>query len=275
MPAPAFSAEYKRLFCFDCAHQGVFVGLPDTLSCMSTIKITTSQNIDIEYELAGIGERIVATILDNLIKFAYAFISMMIFTALHLSETWEWIYGIIVVVLPYAFYTLVSEIFMNGQTIGKRTMNIRVVSLEGAQATIGQYLIRWLFQPIDFYVSFYACAFLAVVLSNRSQRVGDMIAGTIVIKTVVPRTSFQQTILVPAVEAENYTVTFPEAANLTDPEMQLIRDVVFTVRRTGNTMLAYHAAEKIKQTIRVQSTLEPMDFLRVLIEDYHHVTSTL
>ena len=217
----------------------------------------------------------VATILDNLIKFAYVFIAMMLMSALRLPETGEWIYGICLVLLPYAFYTLASEIWMNGQTIGKRTMNIRVVSLDGGQASVGQYMIRWLFAPIDFYVSFYACAFLAVVLSERSQRLGDMIAGTILIKTVVPRTSFQQTVLAPPVGDENYLVTFPEAAQLTDPEMQLIRDVVLTVRRTGNTMLAYHAAEKIKQTIRVQSMLEPMDFLRVLMNDYYHITSTM
>lgn len=254
---------------------GGFCRFADTSSGMSTIKITTTQNIDIEYELAGVGERIVGFILDNLIKFAYVFISVMIFSALHLPETYEWIYIIVLVILPYAFYTLASEILMNGQTIGKRTMNIRVVSLDGGQATAGQYMIRWLFQLIDFHVSSCICAFLMVVLSDRSQRLGDMIAGTIVIKTVVPRSSFQQTVIAAPLQQENYTVTFPEAANLSDPEMQLIRDVVLTVRRTGNTQLAYHAAEKIKQTIRVQSTLEPMEFLRVLMQDYQHVTSTM
>lgn len=242
---------------------------------MSTIKITTTQNIDIEYELAGIGERIVGFILDNLIKAAYVFICLMIFSVLRLSDTFEWIYIIVLVVLPYAFYTLASEILMNGQTIGKRTMNIRVVSLDGGQATAGQYIIRWLFQLVDFHVTSCLCAFLTVALSSRSQRLGDMIAGTIVIRTVASRSSFQQTVVMPPVQQQNYTVTFPEAANLTDPEMQLIRDVVLAVRRTGNTQLAYHAAEKIKQTIRVQSTLEPMEFLRVLMQDYQYVTSTM
>ncbi|MBE7169958.1 MAG: RDD family protein [Williamsia sp.] len=243
---------------------------------MSSIKITTTQNIDIEYELAGIGERIVATILDSLIKAAYVFIAMMIFTRMHMSETGEWIYGIVLVVLPWSFYSLISEVFMNGQSLGKRTMNTRVVSVDGGQATVGQYIIRWLFLPIDFYFSFYACAFLTVVLSSRSQRLGDMIAGTIVIKTVIPRTNFQQTIVAPPpARPDDYVVTFPEAASLTDPEMQLIRDVVLAVRRTGNIQLAYHAAEKIKETIRVQSPLQPMDFLHVLMEDYQYLTSTM
>ena len=242
---------------------------------MSTIKITTSQNIDIEYELAGIGERMVAAILDILIKGAYVFITMLILISTHMPDTAAWIYAIVVVILPFAFYTLISEIFMNGQTIGKRTMHIRVVSLDGGQATVGQYMTRWLFQPIDFYITSFLCAFMAIVLSDRSQRVGDMIAGTIVINTVIPRTSFQQTVVAPPVMPDNYTVTFPEAAGLTDAEMQLIRDVVLTVRRTGNTGLAYQAAEKIKQTIGVQSPLEPMDFLRVLMNDYLYITSVM
>lgn len=242
---------------------------------MSTIKITTTQNIDIEYELAGIGERMVATILDLLIKGAYVFITLLIIFSTHMPDTTAWIYATVVIILPIAFYTLVSEIFMNGQTIGRRTMSTRVVSLDGGQATVGQYVTRWLFQPVDFYVTSFLCAFVAVVLSDRSQRVGDMIAGTIVIKTSIPRAGFHQTVIAQPVFPDNYTVTFSEAASLTDAEMQLIRDVVLTVQRTGNTGLAYQAAEKIKQTIRIQSSLEPMDFLYVLMNDYQYITATL
>lgn len=238
---------------------------------MSSIKITTTQNIDIEYELAGLGERIAGGILDNLIKYAYIFIVVMVFVSIHLTEVFQGIY-MVLLCLPYFFYSLASEILMNGQTLGKRIMNVKVVSLDGGQSSAGQYMIRWLFLPIDFYFTLYSCAILTVAFSTRNQRLGDMIAGTIVIKTTT-RATFQQTVFVPPVQTPGYTVTFSEAANLTDREMQLVKEVILLVRQNGNTAIAYQAAEKIKKTINVQSSLEPVNFLQILLEDYNYLTS--
>ena len=238
---------------------------------MSSIKITTSQNIDIEYELASLGERIAGAILDDLIKYAYIFLLVVMSVYTHFADTLEAVY-IIIIFLPYCFYTLASEIFMNGQTLGKRILNIRVVSLDGGQATTGQYVIRWLFMPIDFYFTFYSCAVLTVAFSTRHQRLGDMIAGTIVIKTT-PRVSFQQTVFVPPVQIPDYTVTFPEVVNLTDQEIQLVKEVILMVRTNGNHAIASQAAEKIKQTINVQSSLDPMSFLHTLLADYNYLAS--
>ncbi len=241
---------------------------------MSVIKITTSQNIDIEYELGGLGERVAATILDTLIKVAYLFITGLLLSAMHASDTVEGFFGIVVIFLPIAFYSLVSEILMNGQTVGKKVLNTKVVSLDGGQATTGQYILRWLFQPIDFYITIYSCAFLTVGFSDKSQRLGDMVAGTIVIRTIM-RTSLNQTLFVPPVQTYQHTVSFPEVATLSDKEMQLLKDVILSVNRTGNTLLAFHAAEKIKETLKVQTSLEPLHFLQVLLEDYNYLAISM
>src|ERR1700747_2522173 len=112
---------------------------------MQTINITTSQNIDIDYEIAGLCERIVARLIDYGI-----FILLFILAAIILgaSETVREspmpvfvlyiIYGVL-----YGFYDLVCEIFMNGQSIGKKVMKIRVISLDGSRPTISQFLLRW------------------------------------------------------------------------------------------------------------------------------------
>ena len=98
-----------------------------------------------------------------------------------------------------------------------------------------------------------------------------MVAGTAVIKTA-PRSSIHQTIYTPTPDL-NYTVSFPEVSILSDKDMQLVRDVLINVNRTGNSVLAYQAAEKIKNILRVQTNLEPYYFLQVLLADYNHITS--
>jgi uncharacterized RDD family membrane protein YckC len=242
---------------------------------MNTITITTSQNIDLEYDLASIGERILAWLVDVAVFVAYfILIAITISAVSNLGSFLDknpWI-GVFLSV-PFIFYNLVCDIWLNGQTIGKRVMKIKVISLNGEQATIGQYMIRWLFRVVDIYLFDALPAFICVIVSEKKQRIGDIVAGTTVIKTV-PRSSLQQTIYVPTPEI-NYTVSFPEVANLSDKDMQLVKEVIMSVNRTGNAVLAYQAAEKIKQTLHITTNLEPLYFLQVLLADYNHVTSKL
>ena len=99
-----------------------------------------------------------------------------------------------------------------------------------------------------------------------------MVAGTTVIKTE-PRVAFQDTLFVPT--QETYTVSFPEVVQLRDSDVQLIKEVQLNVHRSGNTMLAFHAAEKIKSLLGIQSQLEPVHFLNVVLADYNHLASKL
>ncbi len=139
---------------------------------MQTINITTSQNIDIDYEIAGLGERIVARLIDYAI-----FVLIFILAAIILgaSETVRespvpfFVLYIIYAAL-YGFYDLVCEIFMNGQSIGKRIMKIKVISLNGAQPSVGQYLLRWLFRIVDFLASCTGLVRLNCRCNNRKCR---------------------------------------------------------------------------------------------------------
>lgn len=241
---------------------------------MNSIRITTTQNIEIEYELANVGERILAWLIDIGIFLAYFFL-LGIVGAFQLAEAISGVEVLVILLLasPYIFYNLACDIFLNGQTIGKRVMKIKVISLNGEQPTIGQYILRWLFRIVDIYFFYALPAFIAVIVSDKKQRIGDMIAGTTVIRTQ-PRTNFQQTLYTPTPDL-NYTVSFPEVVNLTDKDMQLIKEVILNTNKSGNTVMAYHAAERIKQTLNVQTTLEPQYFLQVLLADYNHLTAKM
>lgn len=242
---------------------------------MNTISINTAQNIEVEYDVASLGDRIVARIIDLFIQGAYILAFVLIFFIG--SNSMGKNTGVIVIVfvfafLPVMFYDLVMEQFFNGQSIGKKVMKIKVISLDGAQPTFSQYLLRWLFRLVDFSLSGNLAAIICVAVSENKQRVGDMVAGTTLIKTV-PRTTLQHTLYVPTEDTPAYQPIYPEVINLTDPEVQLIKDVITNVNRTRNTTFAYQAAEKIKQALNIQSQQEPWAFLHQLLTDYNKIGS--
>jgi uncharacterized RDD family membrane protein YckC len=240
---------------------------------MNTIRINTTQNIELEYELANVGERIVAWLVDAVIFIAYFIAVFSVLSSISTIENFirnnPWL--TIFLMVPFVFYNLFCDVILNGQTIGKKVMKIKVVSLNGNQPTIGQYLIRWLFRMIDIYLFDALPAFICVIVSDRKQRIGDMVAGTTLIKTS-PRTVFQETIYVPTPEI-NYTVSFPEVVNLSDADIQLLREVLVHIQKTGNLYLAFPTAEKIKKLLNIQTNLESSHFLNVVIADYNYLTS--
>ena len=85
---------------------------------------------------------------------------------------------VVVFFLPVVFYDLISEILLDGQSVGKKVMGIKVVSLNGAQPSLGQYLLRWVFRIVDFSFSGSLVAVIMVAVTEKKQRLGDMLAGT-------------------------------------------------------------------------------------------------
>ncbi len=235
---------------------------------MQTVRITTSQNIDIDYELAGLGERIVASIIDFgiffllYILFIITGIGVSIGTGGTALIVLAVIYGI-----AYVFYDLVCEYFMNGQSVGKKVMKIKVVSLDGAQPRFSQYLLRWLFRIVDFGISMGAVALVVAAISEKVQRIGDLVAGTILIRTS-PRTKISHVAFMPA--AEGYEPTFASAAQLSEQDIELISEVINTYIKTGNSVVVYNMATRIKQHLGISTPPEMNDlkFLQTLGKDY-------
>ncbi len=239
---------------------------------MAVISITTTQNIELEYELASLGERIVATIIDLAILTGYSIIINLLlgFSGGIFNDAFSWTY--ILLFLPITFYNLLSEIFLNGQSVGKKVVGIKVISLKGNEALFGQYLIRWLFRFVDILMSFFVLATVMVAITEKHQRLGDLVAGTTLVKTKL-RTALQQTMYIP-VEELNYAVTYPEVINLTDRDMQLIKEVILNVQKTGNTILADQTMHKIETVLNLKtSNREPINFLYTVLRDYNYLAS--
>ncbi len=194
---------------------------------MQTIRVQTTQNVFIEYRPASIGDRILATLLDWAIMVAYVFTSYKII-AVYVATTesfFELNYvQYLVIFLPVYFYHLLCEIFLNGQSIGKRAMNIKVIKLDGTQPSIGNYLLRWLIRPIDITAFMGAAAIITISSNNRGQRLGDLAAGTSVVSTHRRERSLDT--ILPEVADENYTPVYPQAVNLSDRDMAIIREAL-------------------------------------------------
>ena len=241
---------------------------------METIRVNTSQNIDIDYEVAGLGERILARLIDIAIFIVlfFFFLIIMIISKAEKESKEIWIGFLIVIGILYTFYDLLCEIFMNGQSIGKRVLKIRVISLDGARATIGQYLLRWLFRIVDFGMTMNMGAIICVAVSENKQRIGDMVAGTTLIKTQT-RTRINQLTFIPPVE---YEPVFPQAIQLSDQDIALAQEVINNFIKSRNNMLVYNMAIQIQNHLNIKSAnMNEMVFLQTIIKDYHYLSSQI
>src|SRR5688572_25878030 len=139
---------------------------------MSTVQIRTAQNVIVEHNLATLGDRLLGVLLDGIIKIGYVIGMALIIFGVMENALNEITRGIIffILLLPMVFYSLLLETFLNGQTIGKKAMNTRVVKLDGSPAGFGSYFIRWILKLIDDGIIGIIC----IAATEYSQRLGDM-----------------------------------------------------------------------------------------------------
>lgn len=231
---------------------------------MPRISIETTQNVQVDYVLAGIGSRIQAFFLDLLVIAAYGIILLLVFSQLSITPPTALI---VVLSLPPFLYHLLCEIFLDGQSLGKRQMNIKVVKLDGSAPGIGAYLMRWLLRLVDIGMMSGAIAVLSIAISRNDQRLGDLAAGTTVVKQKAG-----QPLSVFSVE-EDHQPTYPEVVNLRDQDIDIIMRVIHTYRESGQTAPLTATAHKIQDLLNIQSDLRPLQFLYTVVRDYKHLTS--
>lgn len=236
---------------------------------MDNIRIQTTQNVDIEYEVASIGDRILATLLDYLFFIAYGLLILLIGSL----TNWGIFSSMAIVsllVLPVLLYDLLCEIFFQGKSFGKMIMKIKVVKVDGTQANFGAYLLRWLLRVIDTRLFGGAVALIAIVVNGKGQRVGDIAAGTTVIK-MKQKVQLSDTILNKIVP--DYTMVFPEVSRLSDNDIAIIKEVVQVYLRTHNYQAIEKLALKTKSTMGINIDLPHVQFLSTVIQDYSYLGS--
>jgi uncharacterized RDD family membrane protein YckC len=235
---------------------------------MQTIQVRTTQNVFIHYPVASVGDRILAYLLDQIIKIIYALAAGILLYNADIEIQWVWVS---ILGIPWLLYAVLFEIFMNGQTPGKRALNIKVIRLNGTPATIGDYILRWIFALIDFGILSGAIAVILITAGGKGQRLGDLVAGTSVIKLTEQKEITANEVFVAG--DVNYEPTFNQAIQLTEKDIEIIQRALEVNRDHGNPKPMLAVAEKIKAQLGIQTDLPPVKFLYVLIKDFNHLAS--
>src|SRR3569833_1188964 len=236
---------------------------------MEIITVHTAQNIDIDYEIGGLGERILARVIDYAIFLPFIFIAMILSAVL--AGQAMGIYAIAAYSL-FVFYDLICEVFFNGQSLGKRVMKIRVISLDGARPGFGQYLLRWLFRLVDFAITGGLGALISAAVTENGQRIGDLVAGTALIRSV-PRTQNKDVVYVKV--DDDYVPVFSQVSQLNDKDITLVHEVISTYYKAGNSTIVYTLAEKVKAVLGIAPPpqMNSLVFLQTLVKDYSYFAS--
>jgi len=150
------------------------------------IRIETPEHVVFEYELAGLVSRIMAATIDLIV---IGFIMLGLFLAVLAAvgglqdfAPWAIALGAIAAFLVIWGYPMFFEIFWKGQTPGKRSLGMRVIQEGGYSLTPQVVIVRNLLRFVDFLPGAYFLGLLVMMLNRRYKRVGDFVAGTIVIR---------------------------------------------------------------------------------------------
>lgn len=237
---------------------------------MQNLSIETGQNVIIKQEVANVGERIAAQLLDYVIIFSYFIVISVI-----LENIFHWSNGdvfLIFALIPVFFYSVLSETFMQGQSLGKKALKIKVVKIDGSQASIGSYIVRWLFRLVDVNIFYGLIAIITIAVNGRGQRLGDIVAKTSVIS--LKRTKkIDDTIYVEI--PDDYNLIYPEIDVLNDADIKTIKDVIKQYKKDvaspiGSSMLK-KTVEAIKKKTEIVTSEIPLKFLENVLKDYNHI----
>src|SRR3989442_15321306 len=157
---------------------------------LGRLEVETPDHVVLRYDLAGAGNRGFAAVLDFLIASLIAFTASMILLFLGTASSgglllFSGLAVIVTLVLIWGYFILLEWLW-NGQTIGKRAYKLRVINEDGSPARFTAVLIRNLLRLVDFLPAFYGVGVLVIVLSPKSQRLGDLAAGTYVVPAPRP-----------------------------------------------------------------------------------------
>ena len=163
-----------------------------------TLDIQTPENVAFGYQIAGIGSRFLASLLDTLIVGLLQIVILIVLTLVirmfdgsaFSGQISAWVYAIfgLVAAIFYWGYYVFFEMLWNGQSPGKRWVGLRVIRSDGTPITLSEALIRNLARLVDFLPAAYGIGVVTMFIDKQSRRLGDLAAGTLVVQDRAPIT---------------------------------------------------------------------------------------
>lgn len=247
----------------------------------NTVQFETPENVKVSYEIAGMGSRFLAWIEDQLIVFLALVIVFFVLLFTGASGSWLdgapksddpnefmwYIFGIITVVtsLGSFFYYYVSELFWRGQTIGKRHNNIRVVKANGYSLDMSSIALRNIFRVLDHF----PIMWLVPMMSSKSQRLGDMVAGTVCVKDEPSALGgLRETLLARPITERHFRVDVSALQRLRPQDLEAVERVLEGLESAPPDraqQLCGILCEPLAR--RMHMNEPPLDLQRVFLED--------
>ena len=237
---------------------------------LNRINLQTPESVELEFTLAGIGNRSLALIIDYIILgltillvwvvsafFAFQLVPNFIsngFTE-RLAQ-WIWAIQSLTTFAIYVGYFVFLETLWHGQTPGKKWTKIRVVRDNGKSERLPQAILRALFRPVD---DLLFVGVFFIIFSAKEKRIGDLVAGTIVVQEEAKLNSTDIDISPEAKDLAVRLQTEAEIANLLPEDFATIRDFL---QRRKNIMLQYQhqlsrkLAEQVKEIVLLENIPE-------------------
>jgi uncharacterized RDD family membrane protein YckC len=151
-----------------------------------SLQIDTPENVLLETPVAGPGSRSLAAMVDYLLVTVTILVLLWLISDIPFDTPDNGYLALAFVTLlvfaVFMFYHLIFEAIWNGQTPGKRLFKIRVVQANGMPLTATGLIVRNLVRLFDFLPAFYGIGIIVMFVSRQSQRLGDMAAGTLVVR---------------------------------------------------------------------------------------------
>ena len=160
--------------------------------------IETPERVPLHFALASIGNRFLACAIDHALQIAFMILLVIAFSILSdytrlvgvFTEAPKWVEALLIILLFLLFssYFIFFEWLWNGQTPGKRWLKLRVIREDGRPITFWEASVRNLTRIFDMQptiipiIGFYSVGIISVFISRRDQRVGDLFAGTVVVR---------------------------------------------------------------------------------------------
>lgn len=235
---------------------------------MKNIEITTSQNVTIQYGLATVWERAIAMVLDLLIMTVASLIlwglQALIFPDSYDLMLYFTVFSIILL------YNLAFEQLNNGQSLGKKILQLRVIRLDGEKTNFLDYLMRWIFRALDIYFSLGGIAILSIISSTYSQRLGDLLANTVVVN-VGKSERMRLESLLKLNKMDQNKITYPQVAKMPEEAMLIVKETLTKQIKLDNTAhdeALNLLAEKMSKELKMKVPQDKKLFLRTLLKDY-------
>jgi uncharacterized RDD family membrane protein YckC len=153
------------------------------------LDIETPEHVRFSYTLAGFGSRFLAALLDHIIQGIGLSLFLLAFAVLAevyppIAQRDIAILAVVIAASAFLFigYYIIFEIMWNGQTPGKRRAGLRVIRDNGTPITFTESLLRNLLRPVDMLPAYYGVGIISMLISRQSKRLGDFVAGTVVVR---------------------------------------------------------------------------------------------